>query len=266
MLTFIDSSTTDHCFVDRTIFTTYVPFEKPLASLLAGSSFDIVGKGSISFSTTIDGITRIIDIDNVLYILSFQSNLISMSKLIAKGADVNFNKNGAAIKLQTGEQVMSATKIGELFVLDIDRKTSAFVIQSKKKSVTFNIWHHQLAHTRADKLKEMIMHRLVDGLNVHRDLKLNGQCKDCIFGKHTMHPYTDKGDREKEVLKRIHINIWGPVQTQSAGGSLYFMMIVDGFSFYKSAAFLSTKSANTTLKVLKAYQIEAKCQTGHKLE
>jgi len=44
------------------------------------------------------------------------------------------------------------------------------------------------------------------------------------------------------------------------------MMIVDGFSSYKSAAFLSTKSADATLKVLKAYQIEAERQTGHKLK
>ena len=210
MLTFIDSGATDHCFVDRTMFTTYVPFEKPLAGLSAGLSFDIIGKGSISFSTTINGVTRIIDIDNVLHTPSFRSNLISVSKLIAKGVDVNFNKNGAVIKLQTGEQVMSATKIGELFVLDMDRKTSALVTQSKRKSVTFDIWHRRLAYTGAEKLKEMIMHGLVDGLNIHRDLKLDGQCKDCIFGKHTTHPYTDKGDREKEVLKRIHIDIWGP--------------------------------------------------------
>jgi len=71
MLTFIDSSATDHCFVDRTMFTTYVPFEKPLAGLSAGSSFDIVSKGSISFSMTINRVTRIIDINNVLHIASF---------------------------------------------------------------------------------------------------------------------------------------------------------------------------------------------------
>jgi len=71
MLTFIDSGATDHCFVDRIIFTTYVPFEKPLAGLSAGLSFDIVSKGSIIFSITIDRVTRIIDIDNVLHTPSF---------------------------------------------------------------------------------------------------------------------------------------------------------------------------------------------------
>jgi len=161
---------------------------------------------------------------------------------------------------------MSATKIGKLFVLDMNRMTSAFVTQSKRKSVTFDIWHCQLVHTGADKLKEMIMHGLVDGLNICGDLKLDSQCEDYIFGKHTTHTYTDKGNREKEVLERIHIDIWGPAQTQSAGGSLYFMMIVNGFFAYKSAVFLSTKSADTTLRVLKAYQIEAKHQTGYKLK
>ena len=71
MLTFIDFGTTDYCFVNRTIFTIYVPFEKPLAGLSARSSFDIVGKESISFNMTIDGVTRIINIDNVLYTPSF---------------------------------------------------------------------------------------------------------------------------------------------------------------------------------------------------
>jgi len=99
----------------------------------------------------------------------------------------------------------------------------------------------------------MIIHGLVDGLNVHGDLKLKGQYEDCIFRKHTMHPYNDKGDREKEVLERIHIDIWGSAQTRPTKGSIYFMMIVDGFSLYKSAAFLSTKSTDITLKVLKTY-------------
>jgi len=141
MFTFPDSSATNHCFADRMLFTSYAPLEQSLIGLSARSTFDIVGKGSISFSTTIDGVTRIIDINDVLHTPSFQSNLISISKLIAKGANVNFNKTGAIIQLQTGEQVMSATKIGELFTLDMDRMTSALITQSKRKSVTFDIWH-----------------------------------------------------------------------------------------------------------------------------
>ena len=44
------------------------------------------------------------------------------------------------------------------------------------------------------------------------------------------------------------------------------MMIVDGFSSYKTVTFLTTKSVDTTLKVIKAYQTEAEHQTGHKLK
>ena len=49
------------------------------------------------------------------------------------------------------------------------------------------------------------MHGLLDRLNIYRDLKLKGQCKDCIFGKHTMYLYNNKSNRKKKILKRIHI-------------------------------------------------------------
>jgi len=131
-----------------------------------------------------------------------------VSKLIAKGADVNFNKNGAVIELQTGEQVMSATKIEELFVLDMDRKTSVLVTQSKRKSVTFDIWYRRLAYTGTEKLKEMIMHRLVDRLNVHRDLKLDSQCEDCIF-ENTLCPHKPTKVIGRRRSSREYTSIFG---------------------------------------------------------
>ena len=44
------------------------------------------------------------------------------------------------------------------------------------------------------------------------------------------------------------------------------MLLTNEFSSYCTIAFLSTKSSDTTLVVLKAYQIEAKCQTERKLK
>jgi len=44
-----------------------------------------------------------------------------------------------------------------------------------------------------------------------------------------------------------------------AGRANYFMLLTDAFFSYYAIAFLSTKLSDTTLVVLKAYQIEAKC-------
>jgi len=42
--------------------------------------------------------------------------------------------------------------------------------------------------------------------------------------------------------------------------------MLDGFSSYRTVTFLSSKSADTTLKVFKLYQTEAECQTGKKMK
>jgi len=43
------------------------------------------------------------------------------------------------------------------------------------------------------------------------------------------------------------------------------MIMIDGFLLYKTVVFLSAKSANITLKVLKSYQTEAEQQTGKRI-
>jgi len=111
----------------------------------------------------------------------------------------------------------------------------------------------------------MATRNLVDGLSISGELTMGGRCEDCIFGKHTAHPYNDVGHCKTEVLERIHIDIWGPSQMQSAGGVSYFMLFMDGFSSYRTMAFLRTKSADVTLKVFSTYQTEAEHQTGKKL-
>jgi len=115
-------------------------------------------------------------------------------------------------------------------------------------------------------IREMISKNLVDGLNISGELTMRGRCKDCIFGKHSSHPFNKKGYQKTEVLESIHINIWGLSQTQSAGGVSYFMLLMDGYSSYKTITFLKTKSADTILQVLKNYHIEAERQTGKALK
>ena len=112
----------------------------------------------------------------------------------------------------------------------------------------------------------MINNQLVDRLKTHGELSIGGQCKDCIYGKHTAHLFNHEGVREKELLERIHIDLWGPAQIALAGGSRYFMLMVDGFSSYRTVAFTNSKSADVILNIFKAYQVEAERQTGKRIK
>jgi len=101
----------------------------------------------------------------------------------------------------------------------------------------------------------MALKGLVNSLNIQGNLEIGGLCKDCIFGKHTVHPYDDDGIKKRDLLDRIHIDIWGPAPVQSAGGASYFMLIMDRYSLYCHVMFLSSKSTEATLKAFKNYHV-----------
>ena len=115
-------------------------------------------------------------------------------------------------------------------------------------------------------LWEMATKALVDGLNISGELDMRKRCEDCIFGKHTLHPFNDNRHQKTKVLERVYIDLWGPAQVQSARGASYFMLIMDGYLFYWTIALLKKKSANTMLMVFKTYHIEAEWQTKRKLK
>jgi len=204
LLTLIDSGASDHCFADKSMFTTYRPLKQPSEGLSAerNSMFSIVGKGDIELHTFVEERRQRIILENVLHTPELRSNLISVSKLGQKGASVNFDGDEAVVRLLDGTKAMFAAKIGRLYMVKVSYSTpETFMAQSSHKAVTFDTWHYRLAHAGAETIKEMISKSLVDGINTYGDLKLQGQCEDCIYGKHSTRPYAKNRFREREVLE-----------------------------------------------------------------
>lgn len=81
ILTFINSRATNHCFADRSLFISYTTLSKLYFGMLAekDSTFDIIGKGKVKFKTSVDGKTRRVSINSILYTSNLRSNLISVS-------------------------------------------------------------------------------------------------------------------------------------------------------------------------------------------
>ena len=193
ILTFIDSGATDHCFADRSLFVSYNTLSKPSFGMSAGkdSTFDIIGKGKVEFQTSVDGKTRTVSIKGVLHTPNLRSNLISVSQLGTKGVDVFFKGGNKALVLTPkGEIIMTATKIGRLYAVDVNRALmEIFITQSKRQAVSFDTWHRRLGHAGAESICNMISGKLVDELMTQGELSMNGLCENCIFGKHATHPF-----------------------------------------------------------------------------
>ena len=179
LLTLIDSGASDHCFANKSLFTTLTPLKEPTSGMSAGkgSIFRIIGEGYVEFDTEINGVKKHIMIDNILYTPELQSNLISVSKLGAKGATVTFNAENAIVKLQNGTEIMSAIRLGQLYAVNVSNlDTDVFTTQSKGKSVPFNTWYHQFAHAGVETICTMILNNLVDELDIDGKPIMEGQC------------------------------------------------------------------------------------------
>jgi len=190
-----------------------------------------------------------------------------MSKLSIKETEANFKRNKAFIRIQTRTDIISATCIGQLYVVEMDKpQLTALTTQSKQKPTSFATWHRHLAYARIEIICQMITENLVDRLNVCGESSISRLCENCIYSKHTAHPYNDNKSREKEILECIHIDIWGPCQIQSTGGVLYFMVIINRFSLYQMVTFLKSKLAEVILNIFKSFHTKAQCQTGKRLK
>jgi len=272
ILTLLDSGVSDHCFITKSWFSSYNMISSSQRGNSAGkdSTFTIDSTGVAEFSTTIDGIASRIKMNDVLHTPQLRSNLISVSKLVEKGMTVAFEGETARVKRPDGVTILVAVKRGGLYIVAADNivngtsKVNTF--QTKRKAMTFKVWHRRLGHAGAETITGMINNQLVDGLEVTGPTELKALCENCIYGTHTTHPFHDSTVTKTDPLECIYIDIWGPASTLSAGGSKYFMLIVDSATSYRTVYFLSSKSIDATLGAFKDFHCQAERQTERKLK
>ncbi|KAF7778932.1 hypothetical protein Agabi119p4_3277 [Agaricus bisporus var. burnettii] len=267
IITLLDSGASDHCFVNKQSFITYNSIIPPRQGNSAGkgSTFVINGAGEAEVYAPLNGALARIVLSGALHTPHLRSNLISVSKLVSRGSSVSFEGNTAIVRNSARNVALVAVKENGLYVVP-SSDVHANAVQAKGRAVPIDIWHRRLGHISIEVVKRMLKGNLVDGLNVVGPMELEGLCEDCIFGKHTSHPYTGHATIETQPLQRVYIDIWGPSPVQSAGGAKYFMLIVDGATSYRKLYFLTTKSADATLEAFKEFHREAERQTGRTLK
>jgi len=130
----INFGTSDHCFVNKKLFISFILLYQPTIELTASkeSTFNVIGKRKAKIQMTIDGIKRNITFKNVLYTPNLRSNLISMSKLAEKGIKVEFNEHKAQVKTKNGTIIMTAKQHSHLYAVETLSETpTALVTQAK---------------------------------------------------------------------------------------------------------------------------------------
>ena len=132
----------------------------------------------------------------------------------------------------------------------------ATVAGEAEGSGKINLWHQRLAHVNVKQLQQLV--KDLEGVDLQPEGMMNF-CEACVHGKMHRLPHTALKDiNSKERLQLVHTDVCGPLQTQSFGGSSYFIMTMH--SHYCRTYFLRKKSE--ALEKCKEFKVAVEKETG----
>ena len=228
----VDSGATTHMSPHRADFDTFESTSPRKVFMGDDSVLQAIGRGSILVDTKVGGCTKRIRFKDVLYVPKLQSNLLSVSKIVDKGLNVQIGALGCSIKALNGETQAIASRDGKLFRLrckTVHRGDQAHVATSTNEGLI--LWHQRMGHLNVQSLKTLPS--LVNGLDhsiLHGD-SLPSACEGCMMGKQHRQSFPKDGaTRASKALEIVHSDVCGPMKTMSLGGARYFLTFIDDFS------------------------------------
>ena len=188
---------------------------------------------------------------NVLYVPTYEVNLLSVNRSVKFGHKFIFNESKAKLMLNHGPQV-DLTKENGLFYLKItfQRSSASYPTTCNTSKATIkgdiNLWHQRLGHLNKDDVKRTI----------GCEDNLKEVCETCALGKQTSKPVPkETQNKSQKPLELVYSDILGPFEIPSLNGSRYAITFVDEYSKYSVVKFMSKKSE--ALEKFKEYVAES---------
>ena len=185
---------------------------------------------------------------NVLYVPSFEQNIISIPTLMKNGFSLKArNKNFELVQNRRSLKLKEMDEKGLFYFVGhrIDQNESVYNNMMKKKQMTMDI---NLAHDAFNHLSPEVLRKTCKGLNI----KLTGNwnpCPGCMYAKakqKNVKKITD--ERAKSPGERLFIDTSGPYP-RSMGGNIYWMKVVDDYS-RKNWNFLMKKKSEVAENIM----------------
>ena len=199
--------------------------------------------------------------ENTLYVPELKANLISVSKVTAKGKRIVFTSKVATILGKKDEIITTANRKRDLYIIDTKSEHVGMVYENKN---TLMDWHYRYGHLNESDLWKLINKNMVNGLSDIRWSKMNA-CEICLKGKQAAIPIPKRLESRKlEILELIHSDVCGPIKQASVGRTRYFATFIDDTSRLVHVYILKTKDEvkNAFLK----FKALVERQTGKKIK
>ncbi|KAL0715908.1 hypothetical protein Bca4012_065230 [Brassica carinata] len=192
----------------------------------------IQGKG-----TTCDSeVPRLV---NVYFVKGLKANLISVSQLCDDGLTVVFTAVDCRAINQYGVTILQGIRSGNNCYM-WDKKVKCLSAQGDA-----DLWHRRLGHMNIRNMTNQIHKDMIRGVP---KLKIDDKmvCGACNEGKQVKVQHKKVPDIQASApLDLVHMDLMGPMQTESIGGKRYVFVLVDDYTRFTWVIFIREKSETT---------------------
>ncbi|XP_056690133.1 uncharacterized protein [Spinacia oleracea] len=254
---YLDSGCSKYMIGDRNRFLSLTTYEGGTVTFGDNKKGNIIGIGKV-------GKSKSHSIDNVFLVEGLGHSLLSISQFCDKGNYAKFFLNKCLIiNSNTETVILEGQRKGNTYVVNLNfvphsNLTCLSVIEDDPL-----LWHKRFGHASFSLMNKLNSKNLVTGLPNTKFAKLS-VCDACIKGKQVRTSFKSKGViSTTKPLELIHMDLCGPMRTQSRSGKKYVLVIVDDFSRYTWVIFLASKEE--TFEEFLAFSSRVQRQSNHKL-
>lgn len=259
----VDSGASSHMTPDRNVLDNYRVLPKKVPIKVGNSDYLYgVGTGSVTVISMVDDEQFEVTISDVMHVPGISDNLFSAGMADEKGLEL-LAAGGRMEVILEGNVIMVGHKSegSNIYVLDIEIPARACIAREER---TEEEWHRVLGHPGIAEIRNLQQKGCTRGFKVITEPTAIERCGDCQTGKaHRVSHPSSRRERASEVLERTHVDLVGPLNPISLGGTRFFLLARDEFSTYLHVYFLASKTQ--VADIIKRYINEASILTQKKV-
>jgi len=249
---YFDSGASRHMTGSQANLNNYSSVKESNVMFGGGAKGRIKGKGDLTE-------TEKPHLTNVYFVEGLTANLISVSQLCDEGLTVSFNKVKCWATNERNQNTLTGVRTGNNCYMWEEPK---ICLRAEKEDPV--LWHQRLGHMNARSMSKLVNKEMVRGVPELKHIE-KIVCGACNQGKQirVQHKRVE-GIQTTQVLDLIHMDLMGPMQTESIAGKRYVFVLVDDFSRYAWVRFIREKSETANSFKILALQLKNEKKMGIK--
>ncbi|KAH9724313.1 hypothetical protein KPL70_007440 [Citrus sinensis] len=251
----LDSGCSFHMCPNRNFFKNYETYDGGIVVIGNDASCRVIGRGTIKLKM-LNGTIR--ELTNVRHIPDLKRNLISLGMLDKMRCVIKLESG--TLKVLKGSMVLMKGNLDNgLYVLQGSIVTGDVGVSNQNLNKTL-LWHFRLGHMSERGLRELSKQGAL-GEDKIEPLEF---CEECVLGKSSRVKFSNGAHVSRGTLEYIHADLWGPAQTTSLGGAIYFLSLIDDHSIMVWVYVL--KNTDEVFEQFKNWKTLIETQTNKKVK